>query len=275
MSQEQVLPTIGLGTFRLQGQEVKDAIQSALELGYRHIDTAQFYDNEEAVGEAIRESGIPRNELFITTKVWHDALDGDKPLDSLKTSLKKLGLDYVDLALIHWPSPDDAVPMASYIGKLNEARELGLAKHIGVSNFTIAQIDEALALPAGHHIVTNQVEVHPYLQNKQLIKHCQDKGLQVTGYMPLAVGKVMKDPVLEDIGKAHGVTAAQIALAWVAQQGIVVIPSSTKAAHQKANLSALDIRLSDEEMEKINALDTGERIANPDFAPTWDQQPAA
>ncbi|WP_024459697.1 2,5-didehydrogluconate reductase DkgB [Marinimicrobium sp. LS-A18] len=271
MSQAPVIPAIGLGTFRLKDQEVKDAVKSALDLGYRHIDTAQFYDNEEAVGEAIHESGIPRHELFITTKVWHDFLDGDKPVESLKESLQKLGTDYVDLALIHWPSPDNAVPMAHYIGKLNEARELGLAKHIGVSNFTIAQVNEALAAPGGAHIVTNQIEVHPYLQNKKLVKHCQDKGLQVTGYMPLAVGKVMKDPVLEDIGKAHGVTPAQVALAWVAQQDIVVIPSSTKPAHQKANLAALDVRLSDDEMEKINALDAGERIANPDFAPQWDQ----
>lgn len=271
MSQAQVLPAIGLGTFRLKDQEVKNAVASALELGYRHIDTAQFYDNEEAVGEAIRESGIPRHELFITTKVWHDLLDGNKPVDSLKESLEKLGTDHVDLALIHWPSPDNAVPMEHYIGKLNEARTLGLTRHIGISNFTMAQVDEALAAPGGEHIVTNQIEVHPYLQNKKLVRHCQDKGLQVTGYMPLAVGKVMKDPVLEAIGKAHGVTPAQVALAWVAQQDIVVIPSSTKPAHQKANLAALDIRLSDSEMEKINALDAGERIANPDFAPHWDE----
>lgn len=271
MSQTSILPAIGLGTFRLHGQEVKDSVKSALDLGYRHIDTAQFYDNEEAVGEAIRESGIPRHELFITTKVWHDFLDGNKTIESLKDSLRKLGTDYVDLALIHWPSPGNEVPMDHYIGKLNEARELGLTKHIGISNFTIAQVDEALSVPGGTHIVTNQIEVHPYLQNKKLVKHCQDKGLQVTGYMPLAVGKVMKDPVLEEIGRAHGVTAAQIALAWVAQQNIVVIPSSTKPAHQKANLAALDIHLSEEEMEKINALDAGERIANPDFAPDWDQ----
>lgn len=271
MSQSQVLPMIGLGTFRLKGDEVKQSIKSALAAGYRHIDTAQMYENEEAVGEAIKESGIPREELFITTKVWHDFLEGDKPVESLRESLKKLGTDYVDLALIHWPSPGNAVPMESYIGKLNEAREQGLTRYIGISNFTMAQVDEALSVPGGEHIITNQIEVHPFLANKKVIKHCQAKGLQVTGYMPLAVGKVMKDPVLQEIARAHDATPAQIALAWVVQQDVVVIPSSTKPDHQKANLAALDIRLSDEEVARIDALDAGERIANPDFAPEWDR----
>ncbi len=271
MAQHSVIPSIGLGTFRLKGQDVKDSIKSALELGYRHIDTAQMYENEKEVGEAIRESGIPRKELFVTTKIWHERLEGDGPLTSLEESLEKLGLDYVDLTLIHWPSPNNLVPMKSYIGKLNEAREKGLTNHIGISNFTMAQVDKALSVSGGEHIVTNQIEVHPFLANKKLIKHCQDKGLQVTGYMPLAVGKVMKDPVLQEIGKMHDVTAAQVALAWVAQQGVVVIPSSTKPEHQKANLAAMDLELSVEQIQKIDALDAGERIANPDFAPVWDE----
>lgn len=271
MSRTHPLPSIGLGTFRLKGQDVKDSISSALQLGYRHIDTAQLYGNEEDVGAAIHESGIPREQLFITTKVWHDQLSGNQVIDSLKTSLQKLGLDYVDLALIHWPSPNDEVPMKHYIAKLNEAREQGLAKHIGISNFTTRQVNEALSAPGGENLVTNQIEVHPFLANKKLIQHCQDKGLQVTGYMPLAVGKVMEEPVLKEIADAHGVTAAQIALAWVAQQDVVVIPSSTKPKHQKANLEALNITLTEDEIRKIDALDAGERIANPDFAPDWDE----
>lgn len=270
MKQASVIPPIGLGTYRLKGQQVKDAIHSALELGYRHIDTAQLYENEEAVGEALRESEVPRDELFVTTKVWFDQLEGNGPIDSLRDSLDKLGLEQVDLALIHWPSPDNTVPMAHYIGKLNEARELGLARHIGVSNFTNVQVDEALAVPGGEHIVTNQVEVHPYLANRKVIRHCQNKGLQVTGFMPLAVGKVMKDPVLLEIAERHGVTPAQVALAWVAQQQVVVIPSSTKPEHQKANLAALDLELSEEEVARIDTLDANERIADPDFAPDWD-----
>ncbi|GHC16736.1 2,5-didehydrogluconate reductase DkgB [Aidingimonas halophila] len=266
-----ILPRIGLGTFRLKEQEVIDSVSSALELGYRHIDTAQMYDNEAAVGRAIRDSAVPRDEIFLTTKIWYDRLKGDDLIQSLEESLEKLGVDHVDLALIHWPSPNDEVPMTEYIGKLNEAREKGLTKHIGISNFTIAQVDEALGVPGGEYIVTNQIEVHPYLANRKLVDHCQSKGLQVTGYMPLAVGKVMKEPVLQEIANEHGVTPAQVALAWVAARDIVVIPSSTRPAHQRANLAALDIELSADEIARIDALDAGERIANPDFAPAWDE----
>ncbi|WP_148252822.1 2,5-didehydrogluconate reductase DkgB [Aidingimonas lacisalsi] len=265
-----ILPRIGLGTFRLKEQEVIDSVSSALELGYRHIDTAQMYENEAAVGKAIRESGVPRDDIFLTTKVWYDRLQGDDLIKSLEESLEKLGVDQVDLALIHWPSPKGEVPMAEYIGNLDEARKRGMTKHIGISNFTIAQVDEALSVPGGEHIITNQVEVHPFLGNHALVSHCQARGVQVTGYMPLAVGKVMKEPVLQEIANEHGVTPAQVALAWVAARDIVVIPSSTKPAHQRANLAALDLELSSDEMARIDALDAGERIANPDFAPEWD-----
>jgi len=270
MAQHPSIPPIGLGTFRLKGQEVIDSVQSALKLGYRHIDTAKLYDNEKAVGRAIKESGIARKNIFVTTKVWFDDLAGDQALEALKASLKRLDMDYVDLTLIHWPSPNGEVPMKEYIGALNKAREQGLTKHIGISNFTNAQVDEALAVPGGEYIITNQVEVHPFLANKKVIQHCQAKGLTVTGYMPLAVGKVMDDPVMQDIAKEHGVTPAQIALAWVVHQDIVVIPSSTKPEHQKANLGAMNLKLSEEEIAKIDALDRDERIANPDFAPDWD-----
>lgn len=270
MTQTAPLPEIGLGTFRLQGQEVIDSVTSALKLGYRHIDTAQMYDNEREVGEAIRQSGIPRDEIFLTTKVWWESLEHDALITSLEESCRKLGVERVDLALIHWPSPRGEVPMAEYIGALNAAREKGLARYIGVSNFTIAQIDEALAMPGGEHIVTNQIEVHPFLANRRVVEHCQAKGLQVTGYMPLAVGKVMNEPVLTQIAANHDVTPAQVALAWVASRDIVVIPSSTKPAHQEANLQALKLTLSVDEVERIDRLDVGERIANPDFAPRWD-----
>ncbi|WP_043529666.1 2,5-didehydrogluconate reductase DkgB [Litchfieldella xinjiangensis] len=265
------IPRIGLGTFRLKGQDVIDSIGSALELGYRHIDTAQMYGNETEVGQAIRESGIPRKDIFLTTKVWWDRLKGDDLIRSLEESLERLGVEQLDLALIHWPSPNDEVPMREYIGALNEAREKGLTRHIGVSNFTIAQIDEALSVPGGEHIITNQIEVHPYLANRTLVAHCQAKGMQVTGYMPLAVGKVMQEPILQEIADAHGVNPAQVALAWVAARDIVVIPSSTKRSHQQSNLAALDLELSRDEIARIDDLDSGERIANPDFAPKWDE----
>ncbi|WP_111641597.1 2,5-didehydrogluconate reductase DkgB [Marinimicrobium alkaliphilum] len=271
MTEHTVLPPIGLGTFRLQEQVVIDSVLSALALGYRHIDTATFYENEAAVGKAIRASGVPREEIFVTTKIWWDQLDGDGPIRSLEGSLERLGLTQVDLALIHWPSPNGEVPMADYLDGLGRARAQGLTRHIGVSNFTIAQIDEALALPVGKYLVTNQVEVQPYLANRKLVEHCQRRGLQVTGYMPLAVGKVMKDPVLKAIGERHGASAAQVALAWVVSRGIAVIPASTNPQHQQSNLEALELTLNAEDIAQIDALDAGERIANPPFAPHWDQ----
>lgn len=271
MTVQQPIPKIGFGTFRLKGQEVIDAVKSAMELGYRHIDTAQMYDNEAEIGQAIRESGVNREDLFITTKVWFDRLKGDDLINSLEESVGRLGLAQVDLALIHWPSPDDETPMTEYISALDQARQGGLTRFIGISNFTKAQVDEALSVPGGDQIVTNQIEVHPYLANRNLTQHCQSKGLQVTGYMPLAVGKVMKDPVLQEIAKNHKVTPAEIALAWVASRDIVVIPSSTKPNHQKANFEAMNLKLSTDELAQIDKLDRGERIANPDFAPAWDE----
>ncbi|UTF60181.1 2,5-didehydrogluconate reductase DkgB [Gilvimarinus sp. DA14] len=270
MSANLSLPQPGLGTFRLQDDVVIASVSSALELGYRHIDTASFYNNEEAVGKAIAASDVERESLFVTTKVWHEHLAGDGVIESVKASLQRLGLEYLDLVLIHWPSPHDEVPMEHYIAKLNETREAGLTRHIGISNFTMAQVDRALACPGGEHIITNQIEVHPFLANKALVEHCQSKGLTVTGYMPLAVGKVMQEPVLQEIADRYQATAAQVALAWVAQRNIVVIPSSTKSSHQKANLEALELQLSDADMQAINSLDCDDRIANPDFAPSWD-----
>ncbi|MCP8898090.1 2,5-didehydrogluconate reductase DkgB [Gilvimarinus xylanilyticus] len=270
MSADKILPQPGLGTFRLQEDVVIESVSSALELGYRHIDTASFYQNEAAIGKALANSSVPRSELFITTKVWVEDLAGDGVQKSIAASLEKLGTDYVDLLLIHWPSPGDEVPMEHYIGELNKVREQGLTRHIGISNFTKAQVDQALACPGGEHIITNQIEVHPFLSNSALVEHCQNKGLTVTGYMPLAVGKVMDEPVLQEIADRHQATAAQVALAWVAQRGIIVIPSSTKKKHQQSNLEALELKLSDADMQAINALDRNDRIANPDFAPAWD-----
>lgn len=271
MARTDILPSMGLGTFRLQGQDAFDAVTSALALGYRLIDTAQMYGNEEAVGKAIRHSDVPREDIFVTTKVWWDRLTHDDLIVSLEESCHKLGDEQIDLALIHWPSPNEEVPMSEYIGALGEARERGLAARIGVSNFTIPQLNEALAMPGGDQIVTNQVEVHPFLANRKLVDHCQGKRLQVTGYMPLAVGKVMNEPVLDQIAAAHDATPAQIALAWLLARNITVIPSSAKPEHQQANLKALEIELTANEMARIDGLDSGERIANPDFAPGWDR----
>jgi len=264
------IPVFGLGTFRLKGQQVIDAVRMGLELGYRHIDTAQIYGNEADIGKALRASGIAREDLFITTKVWTTQLAGDNLITSLEESLEKLGLDQVDLALIHWPVPEAQVPLAEYMTSLLEARQQHLARHIGVSNFTIAQMEQAIDAIGADNIATNQVEIHPFLQNRKVVDFASRHSIPLTAYMPLAYGKVMEDETLQRIATAHHATPAQITLAWLLQQGFVVIPSSTRREHLKANLEARKITLTGEEMQAIAALDRGERLANPDFAPAWD-----
>ncbi|MDX1754529.1 MAG: 2,5-didehydrogluconate reductase DkgB [Marinobacter sp.] len=264
------LPPIGIGTFRLQGDIARDAVKTALSLGYRHIDTAQMYENEAEVGDGITSSGIPRREVFITTKIWFDNLHRAKLRNSLKRSLQRLKTDHVDLALVHWPSPNNEVPMEEYLQALQDAQHEGLADHIGVSNFTTAQLDQAREILGETPILTNQIEVHPFLANRKVVDHVQTLGITVTGYMPLAVGRVMEAECLQGIARQHGVTPAEIAIAWVASRGIVPIPSSTRPEHLKANLDALQIELTAEELASIDQLDRGERIANPEFAPAWD-----
>jgi 2,5-diketo-D-gluconate reductase B len=264
------IPTIGLGTYRLKGQDVIDSVSQALELGYRHIDTAQIYDNEQDVGRAIAGSGIARDELFVTTKIWITNLAPRKLIPSLQESLRKLDLERVDMTLIHWPSPEDKVPMEEYLPMLLEAREQGLTRHIGVSNFTIEHLGKAIDLVGAGNIATNQVEIHPFMHNRKVAEFARQQGVQLTAYMPLAVGKVMQDPVLRAIGQAHDATPAQVTLAWLLQLGYVVIPSSTRREHQEDNLRAAQLQLSQEDVAAISALERNERIADPDFAPTWD-----
>ncbi|MGF2736305.1 2,5-didehydrogluconate reductase DkgB [Marinobacter sp. DUT-1] len=264
------LPKIGMGTFRLKGNDAREAVKSALSLGYRHIDTAQMYENEAEVGDGITSSGIPRRDIFLTTKIWHDNLHASDLINSLHDSLARLKTDHVDLTLIHWPSPDNEVPMEEYLGALRDAQREGLTEHIGISNFTCAQMDQAKKILGDSPILTNQVEVHPFLANRKVVEHAQKLGITVTGYMPLAVGKVMEDETLQRIASERNATPAQIAIAWVASRGVVPIPSSTRPSHQKANLDALEIQLTEDEIKAIDALDRGERIANPGFAPDWD-----
>ncbi|OHV12786.1 2,5-didehydrogluconate reductase DkgB [Kushneria phosphatilytica] len=266
-----MLPSIGLGTYKLKGEEVIDSVTNALELGYRHIDTAQMYDNEREVGRAIADSGVPRDDIFLTTKVWTDRFRHDDLIASLHESLERLGTEYVDLVLLHWPSPNGEVPMAESMAALVEAKRQGLTRHIGVSNFTNAQLDEALNLEGGDQIITNQVEVHPFLANRKVVDHCEARGVKVTGYMPLARGRVMEDDTLKAIAEEQNATPAQIALAWVASRDIVVIPSSTRREHLESNMEAMKISLTADEMTRIDELDRGERIANPSFAPEWDE----
>lgn len=265
------VPAFGLGTFRLKGQTVIDSVRDALSLGYRAIDTAQIYGNEAEIGQAIAESGVPREQLYLTTKIWIANFRHDDLLASLRGSLRKLRTDRVDLTLIHWPSPNGEVPMAEYLGALAQAKAEGLTGEIGVSNFTIDLTRQAIAQLGADAIATNQVEISPYLQNRKLVDYLRGNGIHATSYMTLAYGEVLKDPVIAEIAARHGATPAQVALAWALRLGYSVIPSSTRRANLESNLGALTLQLADADMARIAALDRGHRLASPEgIAPAWD-----
>ncbi len=265
------VPAFGLGTFRLKGQVVIDSVKNALALGYRAVDTAQIYENEADVGQAIADSGVARDELFITSKIWVSHFAKDALIPSLKDSLKKLRTDHLDLTLIHWPSPNNEVPVAEFMHALLEAKQQGLTKHIGVSNFTIELMKQAIAAVGAENIATNQIELHPYLQNRKVVEFAHSQGIHITSYMTLAYGEVLKDPVITAIAARHNATAAQVTLAWAMQLGYSVIPSSTRRANLESNLKACALKLTDEDMAQIAALDRGHRLTNPQsVAPEWD-----
>ena len=265
------IPALGLGTFRLKDQVVIDSVSTALELGYRAIDTAQIYGNEAEVGQAVAASGVPRGELYLTTKIWTENLSRERLIPSLEESLDKLKTDYVDLCLIHWPSPGGAVPVAEYMAALAEAKARGLAREIGVSNFTLALMQQAIDVVGAGEIATNQVELHPYLQNRKVAGFAERHGIRITSYMTLGYGKVLGDAVIGEIAQRHGATPAQVVLAWAMQLGYAVIPSSTKRANLASNLAARELRLSDADMAAIAALERNVRITSPaSLAPAWD-----
>ncbi|SFD70330.1 2,5-didehydrogluconate reductase DkgB [Paracidovorax konjaci] len=265
------VPAFGLGTFRLKDQAAIDSVATALDLGYRHIDTAQIYGNEAAVGQAIAASGVARSELFLTTKVWTDNLAADRLAASLRESLDRLRTGHVDLALIHWPSPGGAVPVAEFMGALAEAQAQGLARRIGVSNFTVALLKQAIAAVGAGAIATNQIELHPYLQNRTVVDFARSQGIHTTSYMTLGYGQMLKDPVIQDIAQECCATPAQVVLAWAMQSGFAVIPSSTRRAHLESNLRASQWVLGPEQLQRIAALERGGRLVDPEgLAPVWD-----
>lgn len=266
----QTMPQLGAGTYRLTGDVALGAVGDAISVGFRHIDTAQFYGNEEQIGDAIKTSGCSRDDFFITTKVWFENLDVAHFIPSVHESLSKLKVEQVDLLLIHWPSPEQQVPMSTYLPLLKQAKEEGLTKQIGVSNFTMGQIDEAESILGAGEIFTNQIELHPFFQNRQVVAHCKAKNIGVTAYMPFAVGKVMKDATLKAVAEKFDATPAQVVLAWMEEKGINAIPSSTSKAHLKANREYGKVKLSKDDILRIDDLDNGERIVDPDFAPDWD-----
>lgn len=265
------IPAFGLGTFRLQGQVVIDSVRNGLEVGYRAIDTAQIYGNEAEVGEAIAASGVRRDDLFLTTKIWVDHYAQDKLVPSLEESLAKLRTDYVDLALIHWPAPGNGVSIEEFMTALADAKAMGLTRQIGISNFNIELTRQAIAAVGKEAIATNQIELSPYLQNSKLIEFLQREGIHVTSYMTLAYGKVLGDPLIGAIAQRHQATPAQVVLAWALQLGYSVIPSSTRRENLASNLLAQTLRLSDADMAQIAALERNGREVSPDgLAPQWD-----
>ena len=257
------IPAVGYGTMLFPAPErAVELIVCSLECGYRHIDTARKYGSEEWVGEGIRASGLPRKDIWVTTKVTEENAKADDFTRSVDTSLKTLGLDYVDLLLIHWPQPK--VPLEETLGALAKARREGLAKNIGVSNFTVALLDEAVG-KCPEPLLTNQIECHAYIRQDKIIAACGRHGLLVTCHVPLARGAVLEDPVIWDVAKSHGKTAAQVALKWLVQQpDMVIVPRSLEYSKIKENIDIFDFELSENEMNQISELrDRNLRIVDP------------
>ncbi len=265
------IPALGLGTWELSGSVAVRIVEYALEVGYRHIDTARMYGNEREVGTAVRNSGLPRGELFVTTKIWPDSFRRGELQRAAADSVERLGF-VPDLLLLHWPNPE--VPLAETIGALVDARERGLTRHIGISNFPTASMAEAIRL-SPVPLVTNQVEYHPFLSQKRVLAACRAAGMALTAYCPLARGRVFGHPVLERIGARYGKSAGHVALRWLVQQPMVAaVPRSAKPEHVRSNFEIFDFALTPREMEEISALaDPRGRVVDiAGLAPAWDPE---
>lgn len=262
------LPQLGLGTFRMQGDACRAALESALGLGYRHIDTAEMYGNEEAIGEAIAAAKVTRKDLHVTTKVWHENLAPDAIRNAFDASLKKLRLDHVDLYLVHWPSRSMKLP--AVFETLMQLKEEGRVRAIGVANFTTALLKtvvEDIKAP----IACNQIEYHAMLDQTPVRKYLAAKSIPLVAYCPLAQGRFATDETLAKIGRKHDATAAQVALKWLLDQdGVAAIPKASRAESQQANLDALKLKLDDDDRKAIAVLRKDMRCVNPGFAPAWD-----
>lgn len=264
------IPLAGLGTWDLRGRACARVVEQALRLGYRHIDTAEMYDNEREVGEGLRASDVPRNEVFVATKIWPSHFAPRELLRAAKDSLVRLRMSEVDLLLLHWPNPQ--VPLSETIGALCMAKEGGLTRHIGVSNFNTKLLDEATALST-EPLVCNQFEMHPFLDQSKLVAATRAKGMAVVAYAPIARGNAKNDAVLARIGQEHGKTAAQVCLRYLVQQEVAVIPRTSKIERLEENLSIFDFTLTDADMAEIGSLaQRSGRIVDWSFSgtPKWD-----
>ena len=262
------IPAIGLGTWELRGRSCARLVEQALRLGYRHVDTAQVYENEREVGDGLRASGVRREEVFITTKVWTSHFAPHDLERSAKESLIRLRVSEVDLLLLHWPNP--RVPLSETLDALAHVRKLGMARHVGVSNFTVALIDEAVA-KCSAPLVCNQVEYHPYLDQTKVRNACARHGMAVVAYSPLAKGRIKNDETLAQVGQTHGKTAAQVCLRWLVQQNVSAIPRTSRIERLSENIDIFDFALSPDEMHLISQMaSTKGRLTDFGFAPKWD-----
>jgi diketogulonate reductase-like aldo/keto reductase len=261
LNDDVAIPVLGLGTWQLKGQDAEKSIKRALDLGYRHIDTADAYGNHKTIGKALQDYGIDRSELHVTSKLWITDFKKQAAIDAGHRVLEELQMDYLDLYLMHWPKRD--VPMEETLEAMQELKDEGLIRAIGVSNFTIHHLEDALKV--GVEITNNQVEFHPSLYQKELKSFCDEKGIVITGYSPLARGEDLKLPVVKEVAQKHNRSEAQVLINWLIQQGIVAIPKASSLEHVEDNLKSLEWELAEEDIEKLNQLNSDNRTVKPDF----------
>ena len=264
------MPKIGYGTWNRPDKAAYDGTMAALQAGYRHIDAAEGYANEEHVGRAIADFGLPRDDLWVTTKVAPESFGPGQIRPHVEASLEKLGVDAVDLLLLHYPSINDEYEITDYMAQLAAVYDAGLCRNIGVSNFTKCYMDIALDLLGDRPILTNQVELHVFMQNAPIVDYCRAKGVTLTAFSPLARGAVVDDPVLIEIAATYGATSSQVALAWLLAQGHTAIPSSGNPDRIRENLAAADLQLGADDLAAITRLERNMRLVNGPWCPEWD-----
>lgn len=260
------IPKLGFGTWQLSGEQCVAGVRDAIELGYRHIDTARAYGNEAQVGQGLHDSGRNRGEIFLTTKLWYSELSAVGVHDQIEQSLRDLRTEYVDLLLIHWHNR--RVPLAETLGAMREAQDAGRVRHLGVSNFPTALVRDALEHAP---LLCDQVEYHPFLGQPHVLELAREHDLLVTAYSPLAQGEALRDPVIGEIAEAHGRSPSQVVLRWLLDQPqVAAVPKAASHEHRVANLDVFDFELSDEQRGRIAGLERGQRTIDPGWAPDWD-----
>jgi diketogulonate reductase-like aldo/keto reductase len=262
------IPVVGLGVWQIEKDVCAELVARSLHIGYRHVDTAAMYRNEAEVGEGVRHSGVPRDDIFVTTKIWKDEIAEGRLEKAAEEGLKRLGLNHIDLLLIHWPNP--TFPLAPTLRALADVKRRGLARAIGVANFTAALLEEAVA-KCPEPLAVNQVEYHPFLSQDAVLQACRRLGVAMTAYSPLAQGKVLHDQTVLAIADAHKVSAAQVAVRWLVQQGVIAIPKSSNVERAATNLDVFGFELTQDQMAQLHALARPNgRLINPPWSPRWD-----